>query len=147
VRAKSDAVIQTALAEVRAVYEELERRPLERQCSGLAQCCHFRLTGKMPHVTKGEALLAAKGVRASGRKDLKPHPDGACPLLGKDQRCTIYPQRPFGCRTHFCQAAGGVYPRKHLADLIQRLEAVDEKLAGVGAREMLPALADALRDR
>jgi uncharacterized protein len=144
VRAKSDPVTQTALADVRAVYEDLARRPLPRQCTGLAQCCHFRLTGRMPHLTKGEALLAAQGVRASGRKELKPHPDGACPLLGKDQRCTIYAHRPFGCRTHFCQAAGGMYPRKHIADLIQRLEAIDESLNGDGPREMLPALADAL---
>jgi hypothetical protein len=37
----------------------------------------------------------------------------------------IYESRPFGCRTHFCAKAGGMYPRKHVADLIQRLEAID----------------------
>lgn len=26
--------------------------------------------------------------------------------------------------------AGGMYPRKHVADLIRRLEAIDEKLGG-----------------
>lgn len=137
-------IVTAALAEVQAIYDELARRPLERHCQLRTQCCHFRLTGKTPHLTLGEALYAAKGVRASGRKNLKPHPDGACPLLGKDQKCTIYEHRPFGCRTHFCAAAGGMYPRKHIADLIHRLEAIDEKLGADGSRELEPAVRDAL---
>lgn len=123
-------------AEIRAIYDELETRRLERDCQMRTGCCHFRLAGHTPLLTLGEALYAARGVRASGRKNLKPHPDGACPLLGQDGRCTIYQFRPFGCRTHFCQAAGGMYPRKHVADLIQRLEALDEKLGGGGARPL-----------
>ncbi|HRJ07755.1 MAG TPA: YkgJ family cysteine cluster protein [Prosthecobacter sp.] len=133
-----------ALDEVRAIYAELEKRPLDRQCVARAQCCHFRLTGKTPMLTLGEALLAARGVRAAGRKKLTPHPDGACPMLGRDGRCAIYQHRPFGCRTHFCQAAGGVYPRRHIADLIQRLEALDEKLGGDGPRALEGAVSDAL---
>lgn len=92
-------------------------------------------------LTLGEALVAARGVRASGRRDLKPHPEGACPLLGREGRCTIYEHRPFGCRTHFCRAAGGVVPRKLVVDLIQRLEAVDEKLGGEGSRGLPEAIA------
>lgn len=122
--------------EIRAVYAALEARPLDRDCQARTQCCHFRLTGRTPMLTLGEALYAARGVRASGRKTLRPRPDGACPLLGQDGRCTIYQHRPFGCRTHFCQAAGGMYPRKHVADLIQRLEALDEKLGGLGPRPL-----------
>ena len=143
-RTSSDLAVQPALEEVRAIYAELDQRPLERHCQSTAQCCRFRLTGRTPKPTLGEALLAAQGVRASGRKSLKPHLDGACPLLGKDNRCTIYAHRPFGCRTHFCQPAGGMYPRKHIADLIQRLEALDEQLGGDGSRDLEPAVADAL---
>jgi Fe-S-cluster containining protein len=135
---------QTALTEVRAIYDELEKRPLERRCELRTQCCHFRLTGKTPHLTLGEALYAAKGVRGSGRTQLKAHPDGACPLLGRNQRCTIYEHRPFGCRTHFCEAAGGMFPRKHIADLIHRLEALDERLGGDGSRLLEAAVSDAL---
>ncbi len=130
--------------EIRAIYAELSNRPLARQCLSRAQCCHFRLTGKTPQLTLGEALFTARGVRASGRKELKPHPEGACPLLGKDGRCTVYDHRPFGCRTHFCQAAGGMYPRHHVADLIQRLEALDESLGGNGPRPLERAVADCL---
>ena len=97
-------------------------------------------------LTKGEAQYAAVGVRASGRKKLPARDDGACPMLGTNGRCTIYAHRPFGCRTHFCAAAGGPYPRKHVADLIQRLEALDEQLRGDGPRPIQGAVADALAE-
>jgi hypothetical protein len=38
-----------------------------------------------------------------------------------------------------------MYPRKHLAYLIHRLEALDEKLGGDGSRPLEAAAADALR--
>jgi len=132
--------------EIQAIYAEIERRPLPRDCQLRTGCCHFRQTGKTPLLTRGEALYLAVGVRASGRKTLKPHPDGACPLLGRDGKCTVYAHRPFGCRTHFCEAAGGMYPRKHVADLIQRLEALDEKLGGDGSRPLEGAVSAVLAD-
>lgn len=132
--------------EIQAIYAEIERRPLPRDCQLRTGCCHFRQTGKTPLLTRGEALYLAVGVRASGRKTLKPHPEGACPLLGRDGKCTVYAHRPFGCRTHFCEAAGGMYPRKHVADLIQRLEALDEKLGGDGSRPLEGAVSAVLAD-
>ncbi|MDB6138214.1 MAG: hypothetical protein JWO94_1286 [Verrucomicrobiaceae bacterium] len=135
------------LAELKAVYAEVEARALPRQCGLRGGCCHFRQTGRAPVVTRIEALLAAQGVRAAGRKKLEPHPEGACPLLGRDGRCGIYEHRPFGCRTHFCAAAGGTYPRQHVVDLIHRMEALDEKLGWHdGSRPFEAAVADALAD-
>jgi hypothetical protein len=61
-------------------------------------------------------------------------------------RCLIYADRPFGCRTHFCDAAGGPYPRKFVVDLIRRLEEVDCQLKGDGPRRIQAALADALKE-
>lgn len=58
--------------------------------------------------------------------------DGACPFL-KNGLCQIYDSRPFGCRTHFCEAAGGQTPRHLVRDLIQRLEDIDRALGGDGA--------------
>lgn len=134
--------------ELRSIYAEIERRPVQRDCILRTGCCHFRLTGKMPLVTHAEALFAAKGVRASGRSVAKPHADGACPLLGQDGKCAIYAHRPFGCRTHFCAEAGGPYSRKQVADLIHRLEALDEKLGHHdGSRPFVAALTDALKPR
>ena len=134
-----------ALEEVRQVYAELAARPIDRNCVRVKECCHFKLTGRTPYLTKGEALVAAKALRATGRKALPPSPDGACPLLDNDTgNCLIYESRPFGCRTHFCAAAGGPYARREVIDLIRRLEAIDQSLGGTGPRLLQNAVADAL---
>ena len=135
-----------AIARVRDIYAELAERPIERSCMRANECCQFRLTGRTPYLTRGEALVAAKGLRASGRRALPVVGDGACPLL--DQRagkCLIYADRPFGCRTHFCAAAGGPYARREVADLIQRLEALDAELGGSGSSALPHALTEAMK--
>jgi uncharacterized protein len=137
------------LREVEAVYEELSIRPIERSCVARTACCRFKLTGEIPYVTRGEALLAARAWRATGRKNLEqsPDPDGRCPFLDpSDQRCRIYSARPFACRTHFCAAAGGPYSRQEVLDLIRRLEDIDRRLGGTsGPRPLVPAVSEALR--
>lgn len=139
--------IKNALAEVRAVYAELARRPIQRRCEARTECCQFHLTGLTPQLTKGESLLAAKAFRATGRKTL-PEPEvGICPLLKLETgRCLIYADRPFGCRTHFCAAAGGPYLRKEVLDLIRRLEVVDQLLGGDGPHAIQAAVAEALEE-
>jgi Fe-S-cluster containining protein len=137
--------IQHALAEVRAVYAELAKRPLQRSCQARTECCQFQLTGLTPHLTQGEALVAAKGFRATGRREKPESEDGACPLLKRETgRCLIYADRPFGCRTHFCADAGGPYARREVLDLIRRLEEVDRRMGGDGPRKIQAALATAL---
>lgn len=136
---------RNALDEVRAVYAELETRPIDRNCVRLKECCHFKLTGRTPYLTKGEALVAAKALRATGRTQLPTNPTGACPMLETATgNCLIYDARPFGCRTHFCAAAGGPYSRREVIDLIRRLEVVDETLGGSGPRLLQNAISDAL---
>lgn len=134
-----------AAATVRAIYRELESRPVERACMRRTECCQFKLTGKTPYLTAGEALVAAKSLRATGRTRLDARPDGVCPLLAEPTgRCLIYEDRPFACRTHFCAAAGGPYARKEVIDLIHRLEDLDRTLGGEGARPITAALQAAL---
>lgn len=130
-------------AEVQAIYRDWEQRPLERACTGRGDCCRFRMTGRTPFLTKGEALVAAMAWRAAGRTEVIESPDGACPFL-KDNRCRIYEGRPFGCRTHFCDAAGGPASRKEVRDLIQRLEDIDAKLGGRGGVNLPAAVASAM---
>jgi hypothetical protein len=134
-----------ALEEVRAVYRELEARPVQRACVRRTECCQFKLTGRTPMLTRGEAIVAAKGLRASGRKALPERDDGACPLLRENGACMIYADRPFGCRTHFCAAAGGPYARGEVLDLIRRLEAVDARLGGDGPRALPAAVREVLQ--
>lgn len=132
--------MEEALAEVASVYAALAARPMTRDCRSRAACCHFRQTGKTPQLTRGEALFLARGLRASGRTRVPGRADGACPLLGSDGRCLTYEARPFGCRTHFCAAAGGPAGRRDVLDLIRRLEAVDESLRGDGPKPLPQAL-------
>jgi len=141
------AAKSNAAREVRKIYSELAARPLERSCALRTDCCHFKLTGKTPQLTYGEALVAANALRATGRKTLPARTDGACPLLDpKTSRCLIYESRPFGCRTHFCAAAGGPYPRTHVLDFIRRLEEIDQDLGGDGSHPIEKSITAALSD-
>ena len=134
-----------ATREVRKIYADLAARPLERSCALRTDCCHFKLTGKTPHLTYAEALVAANALRATGRTTLSAHTAGSCPLLDpKTSRCLIYQSRPLGCRTHFCAAAGGPYPRTHVLDLIRRLEEIDQDLGGDGSHPIEKAVTYAL---
>ena len=140
-------VIPEILAQVREVYTALAKRPATRTCVARTECCQFQLTGLTPHLTKGEALLAARAFRATGRKHFPEEDDGICPLLNRATgKCLIYADRPFGCRTHFCEAAGGPYARKEVVDLIRRLEDLDVRLKGDGPRKLFAAVADALEE-
>jgi Fe-S-cluster containining protein len=139
------AAKSSAAREVRKIYADLAARPLERSCALRTDCCHFKITGKTPLLTRGEALVAANALRATGRKTLPSRTNGACPLLDpKTSRCLIYDSRPFGCRTHFCASAGGPYPRTHVLDLIRRLEEIDARLGGDGPHLLTKAITLAL---
>lgn len=140
-RAKATSV----LGEVRRVYQALAERPVERNCQRRTECCQFTLTGLTPYLTKGEALLAAHALRASGRKNLPHETEGTCPLLDLPTgKCLIYAERPFACRTHYCAGAGGPIERRAVVDLIHRLEIIDAQLGGNGARKLPVAVRDAL---
>ena len=139
--------LQTAVDEVRQIYVDLAQRPIERNCTRQTECCHFKLTGRTPYLTKGEAIVAARAFRATGRKSLPQNLDGACPMLhSATGNCLIYNDRPFGCRTHFCAAAGGPVARREVLDLIRRLEKIDSDLDGTGPRLLQNAVADALEE-
>ncbi|MEM7384900.1 MAG: YkgJ family cysteine cluster protein [Verrucomicrobiota bacterium] len=141
---------EDALEEMARIYNELEGLRADRDCRARTTCCQFGLTGRTPMLTSGEALMVVKGLRASGRKGLPASEDpgkGRCPLLGKDGRCWIYDHRPFGCRTHFCAAAGGDLPRKAIHHLIQRLETLAEKLGDSDVRKLPDAVQHSLGNK
>lgn len=143
--AASREAIRAALAEVRAIYADLDKRPVERACTRLTECCQFKRTGLMPSVTRGEALLAVQALRATGRKQAPPSTNGACPMLDAlTGKCLIYADRPFGCRTHFCRAAGGPYARRDVLDLIRRLEIVTDALGDHDGPKPFVAALDAV---
>ena len=134
-----------AITRVRAVYAAWERRLPPRNCTGRADCCRFKLSGHIPYLTAGEALVAAQAWRTAGRKDLPIPADGTCPFLHPNAGiCRIYDGRPFGCRTHFCQPAGGPASRNEVRELIQQLEDIDHSLGGSGSTNLIAAMKSAM---
>ncbi len=133
-------IVKEIILETQGIYEDLGKLRVTRNCVGRAECCHFKLTGRTPYLTAGEAITAAKAWKSTGRKLLPEKEDGSCPFLDQTQKCLIYDDRPFGCRTHFCAAAGGVYARKDVLDLIRRLEVIDRRLGGEGSLPLTTAL-------
>lgn len=137
----------TAMRATRAIYAELDQRPVPRDCVRRTECCQFKLTGRTPTLTAGEALVAAAALRMTGRRSLLDSGDektGRCPMLNPAGKCLIYEARPFGCRTHFCAAAGGPYTRNEVRDLVRRLEDIDAQLGGDGPHALPMAVEDAL---
>jgi len=133
--------LNKALLQLKQIYQKLENLLPERNCQGLADCCRFALTNETPHVTLAEAEMAWRAWKATGRKQLPQNPDGSCCCLDSKGRCMIYQGRPFACRTHFCQLAGGAMERGSVRELIQQLDAMDQQLGGNGARRLPEALA------
>jgi uncharacterized protein len=141
---------RTVVEQVTAVYEKLEGRRIERDCRARTTCCRFRLTGEVPYLTRGEALVAARAWRATGRKVLpgEKESEGNCPFLDlSNGHCRIYRQRPFPCRTHFCSSAGGPYRRSEVSDLIRELEEIDRAIGGEGIGRGLRMAVTAELDR
>ena len=135
---------KSVIARVRAVYNEVDARPVSRACEKRTECCQFQISGRTPYLTKGEALLAVTAWKATGRRKL-PDRGGVCPFLSEnDGKCLIYKDRPFGCRTHFCAEAGGPYSRGEVVDLIWKLESLDAELGGCGGVMLESAVRDAL---
>lgn len=134
--------------EVGAIYADLDARPFERNCTSLTTCCRFKLTGETPYLTKVEALYAIQAWKARGGGRLRESgKDGSCPMLEQTTgRCQIYEARPFGCRTHFCRAAGGPYARRQVVDLIHKLEDLSRALGQDEAQPLRTALEGAMQD-
>jgi len=117
-----DATEQDALAELRAIYAEVDALTLGLSCDASTDCCRFGVTGREPYPTKVELTELERAVRARGglpkRRSLPVVRGGAdaragatderrCVLLSDEGRCLVYASRPFGCRTFFCERASG----------------------------------------
>ncbi|CAN5151480.1 hypothetical protein BH09MYX1_BH09MYX1_20860 [soil metagenome] len=126
--------------ELRALYDETEALLEGNSCALSGDCCHFANEGE-PYPTPAELALVfealrKKGItlapakRVRGGKHLPVVAgDRRCPILGHDGRCRIYEDRPFGCRTFFCErrTGPGKLPRKEIVDLGRRIAAVSAR--------------------
>lgn len=105
-----------ALQELERVYQDLSvaLEKLGPRCEASGRCCNF---------LGGQYILFAseleiERVRREVHRRLEPWsilPTGECPFLIQ-KKCSIYPARPLGCRTYFCDP--GYQP--HEAEIYQR---------------------------
>lgn len=141
------------LDELRALYHDVDARYEATRCDATTECCRFGRTGREPYVTELEVALIRKAIaRRGGPKALAraasrpPAPllpviknEKACGLLTREGRCSIYAERPFGCRTFFCDRATSLEPVEHreMLDFVARLKSLAQQL-GPRAHEGRP---------
>ncbi|WNG19871.1 YkgJ family cysteine cluster protein [Cystobacter fuscus] len=135
---------ERALKELRTVYRQADAAYAPFSCPASGECCQLAKTRRQPWLWWPEWLLLAR------RHPLPPpRKDGGCPYLDAEgRRCTVYADRPFGCRTFFCERIRG--PARQPADtvttLLVRLERISQRLMPTltGPRELLDWHAEAL---
>ena len=133
------------LSALRALYEKVDAPLTGWSCEGSADCCRFAHTGREPYLWPDEwALLERTLARRDGGTRRSLPIAGDCPLL-VDGTCVAYGERPFGCRTFYCQRASGPTrrpPRAELAEFGRRVAVLAERFEpGVGPRRLTSLLA------
>jgi Fe-S-cluster containining protein len=115
-----------ALRELQAIYRQADTAYAPFSCPASGECCQLARTQRQPWLWYPEWKLLAS------RHPLPPRrAEGGCPYLDTaGRRCTVYADRPFGCRTFFCERIRG--PARQPADtvdaLLRRLEAVSQRV-------------------
>lgn len=146
-RVRSQREEEGLLDDLRALYRDVDARYAGTSCEGTTECCRFGRTGREPYVTELEVALIRKAIaRRGGPKALAraasrpPAPllpviknEKVCGLLTREGRCSIYAERPFGCRTFFCERATSLHPVAHreMLSFVDRLKSLAQ---GLGRR-------------
>jgi len=132
-----DRRLTAAPADLAALYRDLDALFASASCPRSTRCCRFRETGRTPYVTPLELRRVLKAIDRRGGRLPRGGNGEDCPLLLADGACSIYPDRPFGCRTHFCGEA--MLPqgqrRKEVEALAKQLRSLCERDGGT---ELVP---------
>ncbi len=92
-----------ALRELEAVYREVDALLARTGCAKSGECCRLAVTRREPYLLPLERLRLDQALARQGRAWPTAREDGACALLdASGLRCSVYADRPFGCRTFFC---------------------------------------------
>jgi uncharacterized protein len=132
-----------ALRELRVIYRQADEAYAPFSCPASGECCHLARTQRQPWLWYPEWRLLASHPLPPARTD------GACPYLdAAGKRCTVYLDRPLGCRTFFCERLRGParQPVEAVDALLRRLEAVSQRVRPslTGPRPLLEWHAEAL---
>jgi Fe-S-cluster containining protein len=144
------------LRELQALYAQLDALYADWSCPSTTECCSFGRAGRQPFVTSIEFLamrqaLARRGGLPSQRRrrlpqlsDADAHNERRCPLLTREQRCSIYADRPLGCRSFYCERArrGERPDTQQLSEIVQAVQdlAARHRMSGEQTRPLLIAL-------
>jgi Fe-S-cluster containining protein len=117
------AAMHDAAKATRALYAKADALWSRWSCPSSAECCQLTKTKREPWLWPSEWQLLR------GERPLPaPRADGACPYLDADgKRCTVYADRPLGCRTFFCHRIQGParQPVLEMDALLSRLERIN----------------------
>jgi Fe-S-cluster containining protein len=116
-----------ALSGTRAVYRLADEAYARNSCPGSSECCQLATTQRQPWLWPSEWELLKRRFPTLP----PPRSDGGCPFLDAEgRRCTVYEDRPFGCRTFFCHRMTGPakQPVETVVRLSRRLEAINQRL-------------------
>lgn len=142
------------LAELAALYREVDALYAGWSCPSTTECCRFGMIGRQPYVTSIELAALQRGLARRGaplapkKRALPITADGEseriCPMLDRSGLCTVYADRPFGCRTFYCDRAtrGPRATREELRDAVRKLQdlAARHALGGDQPRPLVRAL-------
>ena len=135
--------LRAAITETRAVLRKADAAWAKHSCPSSAECCQLKTTGRPPWLWPSEwQLLLTRGPLPPSRVD------GGCPFLdAAGLRCTVYEDRPFGCRTFFCHRIRGpaAVPSASTQALLERLKALNLALDDEAQVRSLPDLLEAAR--
>lgn len=122
---------RAALQETRAVYRLADQAYAAHSCPASGDCCQLTQTRREPWLWPSEWRILEQRVGRDRGTLPPPRADGGCPLLDSSgRRCTVYEDRPFGCRTFFCERRRGPsrQPAETVDALLRRLEAINQRL-------------------
>lgn len=119
-----------ALNELDAVFREVDALLAATGCAKSGECCRLAVTRREPYLLPVERLRLEKALAKQGRALPVAREDGACAMLDANGlRCSVYADRPFGCRTFFCsRVAGRPVPNAEVHRLSARLTRASDSL-------------------
>lgn len=158
-RAASDRAKQQALLDrLAALYAEVDAAHAGISCPATSECCRFARTDREPFVTGIELAAFLRAVdRRGGSARPTPTPlhkalpslpvidqERACPMLDPSGKCSVYADRPLGCRSFFCDRATVLSSVSHaeLLDFVRQLKdlAAEFDPSSVEGRPLMRAL-------